>query len=153
MNTLVATCTCISTDYLHIQIPPGQLRGSHIQSTAVPTSYRSTIEGTMRVLCSYCMCSSLSAFCHSRVRVPSYTVLRNMRRSSWLEESGCVVKRRLSSFRIRKDLNKLSTLGENPHTFNFRHVAHVFIRRNPMLLWGLLTSLWPWWHQSEESII
>ena len=52
-----------------------------------------------------------------------------------------------------KDLNKLSALGENSHTLNFRHVAHVFIRRNPMLLWGLLTSLWPWWRQSEESII
>ena len=35
---------------------------------------------------------------------------------------------------IGKDLNKLSALGENSHTLNFRHVAHVFIRRNPMLL-------------------
>ena len=52
-----------------------------------------------------------------------------------------------------KDSNKLSALGENSHTLNFRHVAHVFIIRNPMLLWGLLTSLWPWWRQSEESTI
>ena len=35
---------------------------------------------------------------------------------------------------IGKDLNKLSALGENSHTLNFRHVAPVFIRRNPMLL-------------------
>ena len=33
-----------------------------------------------------------------------------------------------------EDLNKLSALGENSHTLNFPHVAHVFIRRNPMLL-------------------
>ena len=44
-------------------------------------------------------------------------------------------------YAVGKDLNKLSALGENSHTLNFRHVAHVFIRRNPMLLGGLLTSL------------
>ena len=37
-------------------------------------------------------------------------------------------------------LNKFSTLGDNSHTLNFWLVAHVLIRRNPMMLWGLLTS-------------
>ena len=41
--------------------------GLILRSTAVASASRSTIEGTMRVLC---MCSSLSAFCHSSVRVP-----------------------------------------------------------------------------------
>ena len=41
------------------------------RSTAVASASRSTIEGTMRVLCSYCVRSSLSAFCHSSIRVPS----------------------------------------------------------------------------------
>ena len=45
---------------------------SHIlHSTAVATASRSTAEGTMRVLCSYCLQSSFSAFCYSSVRVPS----------------------------------------------------------------------------------
>ena len=38
------------------------------------------------------------------------------------------------------DLNKLSALGENSHTLNFRHVTHVLIRRNSVMLWGLLTK-------------
>ena len=59
----------------------------------------------------------------------------------------------ITFYYFRKDLNKLSALGENSHTLNFRHVAHVLIRRNPTFLWGLLTFLWPWWRQSEESII
>ena len=42
-----------------------------LHSTAVATTSQSTVEGTMRVLCSYCMGSSLSAFCHSSIRVPS----------------------------------------------------------------------------------
>ena len=32
------------------------------------------------------------------------------------------------------DLNKLSALGENSHTFNFQHITHVLIRRNPIML-------------------
>ena len=59
-----------------IQIPPYQLCGSHItQCHCGYTAIRSTVEGTIRVLCSYYMCSSFSAFCHSTLRVPS-TVLR-----------------------------------------------------------------------------
>ena len=49
---------------------------------------------------------------------------------------------------IGKDLNKLSALGENSHTLNFRHVAHVFIRRKSYvvvriidLLMTLMTSV------------
>ena len=38
------------------------------------------------------------------------------------------------------DLNKLSALAENSHTLNFRHVTHVLIRRNSVMLWGLLTK-------------
>ena len=37
--------------------------------TTVATVSRSTIESTMRVLCSYCMCSS---FCHSSISIPSW---------------------------------------------------------------------------------
>ena len=62
---------------------------------------------------------------------------RESRQDSWFEN--CPVHHsNVSSYvlveNIGKDLNKLSALGENPHTLNFRHVAHVFIRRNPMLL-------------------
>ena len=32
--------------------------------------------------------------------------------------------------------------GKFKHASNFWHVAHVLIRRNSMMLWGLLTSLW-----------
>ena len=38
------------------------------------------------------------------------------------------------------DFNKLSALGENSHTLNFRHITHVLIRRNSVMLWGLLTK-------------
>ena len=38
------------------------------------TTSQSTVEGTMRVPCSYCMCSSFSAFCHSSIRVPHSTL-------------------------------------------------------------------------------
>ena len=56
---------------IHIQIPPTGYIGLILRSTAVATASRSTFEGTMRVLCSYCMCSSFSTCCHSSVRVPS----------------------------------------------------------------------------------
>ena len=44
-------------------------------SPAVATARYSTIEGTMGVLCSYCLHSSFSAFCHSSIVVP-LTVLQ-----------------------------------------------------------------------------
>ena len=50
---------------LHIQIPPDQLRRSHISQYAVATVSRCTIEGTMRVLCSYWMHGRI---CHSSIR-------------------------------------------------------------------------------------
>ena len=42
-----------------------------LHSTSVATTSCSTVEGTMRVLCNYCMCSSFSAFCHRSIWVPS----------------------------------------------------------------------------------
>ena len=45
--------------------------GFILRRTAVATVSCSTVEGTMRVLCIYCKHSSLSAFCHSSVWVPS----------------------------------------------------------------------------------
>ena len=45
--------------------------GLILSSTAVATTSHSTVEGTMKVLCIYCMHSSLSASCHSSIRVPS----------------------------------------------------------------------------------
>ena len=61
---------CMSPQ-IHIMIPPTGYVGLILRSTAVTSASRSNVEGTMRVLCSYCMCSSFSAFCHSSIRVPS----------------------------------------------------------------------------------
>ena len=62
---------------LHIQIPMDWLHGSHITyHMYVATTSHRTIEGTiMRVLYSYCMRSSFTAFSHSSIIVPS-VVLR-----------------------------------------------------------------------------
>ena len=50
-----------------------------------------------------------------------------------------------------KDLNKLSALGENSHTLNFRHVAHVFIRRNPPK--GRKSQVGIWSSQREKDSV
>ena len=52
--------------------------GLILRSTPVAAASHSTVEGTMRVLCSYCMRSSLSAFCHSSISIlsSSSTVLQ-----------------------------------------------------------------------------
>ena len=71
--------TYYSKQILHIQIPPTSYVGLILRSNAVATAKWSTDEGTMRVLYSYCMCSSFSTFCHSSVRVTCIvpaTVLR-----------------------------------------------------------------------------
>ena len=52
--------------FIHIQIPPMYI--SPITQYPVATTSWSTFEGTLRVLYSYCMCSSS---CHSSRRVPS----------------------------------------------------------------------------------
>ena len=51
--------------FIHIQIPPTGCMGLILRSTAVATTSHGTVEDTLRVLCSYCMHSSFSAFCYS----------------------------------------------------------------------------------------
>ena len=46
--------------------------GLILHSTTVATTSRRTIKGTIRVLCSYCMRSSFSVFCHSSIRILSF---------------------------------------------------------------------------------
>ena len=57
------------TSYYVIMVILTSYVGLILRSTDVATVNQSTIEGTMRVVGSYCMCSSFSAFCHSSVRV------------------------------------------------------------------------------------
>ena len=77
--------------------------GLILRSTTVATTSCSTLEGTMRALCTYHLPSSFLAFCHSSVRVTSlypqryYKVLTQPEQyciiwdpHSWWEESGCV---------------------------------------------------------------
>ena len=57
--------------YMHIQIPPDPLHGSQItQYSCGYCKSQYTVEGTMRVLCRYCMPSSFSALCHSSSEYP-----------------------------------------------------------------------------------
>ena len=55
----------------HIHIPPTGYTGLMLHRIAVATASCSTVEGIMRILCSYCMGISFSAFHHSSVKVPS----------------------------------------------------------------------------------
>ena len=38
-----------------------------------------------------------------------------------------------NNIKVRERFKQAFSTSENSHTLNFRHVAHVFIRRNPML--------------------
>ena len=69
---------------IYFQIPPDQLRGSNVCSTAMANEIWSTLVGTMRVLCSHCIPDTLVAvalaYPHSSLKdIVATTVLRNMR--------------------------------------------------------------------------
>ena len=56
------------SELVHIQIPPTSYVGLVLGSASVATESRSTVEGIMRVPCSFWMHSSS---CHSSIKVPS----------------------------------------------------------------------------------
>ena len=88
----------VVTMHLDSSWPAGYM-GLILHNTAVATASRSTIEGTMRVLCSYCMHCSLSSLLpqkhQSTLIIPSTVLRLEQPQLYWpilysqSEESGC----------------------------------------------------------------